>query len=474
MSAIDRYDLAVLGSGEAGKYLAWTLSKSAHRTVLVERSMVGGSCPNVACLPSKNIIHSAKVASLARRGTEFGLELSSLATNMAGVQDRKRRMVDALIKVHLDRYEASGVELIMGHGRFVAPKTIGITLNGGGERVITADRVILSLGTRASVPTVPGLADASPMTHVQALDLERVPPHLVVVGGGYVGLELTQAIRRFGSRVTVIERGPQLASREDADVGAALLELFRDEGIDVMLNATLTAVEGRSGEHIRVHVEHAEAGHVIEATDLLIAAGRTPNTDGIGLELAGVEVDARGNIVVNERLETTAAAVWAVGDCAGSPQFTHVAFDDFRIVRDNLSGGDRTTRERLVPFCMFTDPELARVGLNETEAKRRGVSYRVATIPMAAVLRTRTLSEPRGFIKMLIEEASDRILGFSAFGAEASELMATVQTAMLGHLPFTVLRDALFTHPTAAEGLTVLLADVVSREQNPTPRHLAP
>ena len=213
---------------------------------------------------------------------------------------------------------------------------------------------------------------------------------------------------------------------------------------------------------------------MIEATDLLIAAGRTPNTDGIGLELAGVEVDARGNIVVNERLETTAADVWAVGDCAGSPQFTHVAFDDFRIVRDNLAGGDRTTRERLVPFCMFTDPELARVGLNETEAKRRGLSYRVATIPMAAVLRTRTLSEPRGFIKMLIEEAGDRILGFSAFGAEASELMATVQTAMLGHLPFTVLRDALFTHPTAAEGLTVLLADVVSREQNPTPRHLAP
>ena len=271
MSAIDRYDLAVLGSGEAGKYLAWTLSKSAHRTVLVERSMVGGSCPNVACLPSKNIIHSAKVASLARRGTEFGLELSSLATNMAGVQDRKRRMVDALIKVHLDRYEASGVELIMGHGRFVAPKTIGKVAE---LLRSTAGWVVLSLGTRASVPTVPGLADASPMTHVQALDLERVPPHLVVVGGGYVGLELTQAIRRFGSRVRVIERGPQLASREDADVGAALLELFRDEGIDVMLNATLTAVEGRSGEHIRVHVEHAEARHVIEATDLLIAAGR--------------------------------------------------------------------------------------------------------------------------------------------------------------------------------------------------------
>jgi pyruvate/2-oxoglutarate dehydrogenase complex dihydrolipoamide dehydrogenase (E3) component len=308
---------------------------------------------------------------------------------------------------------------------------------------------------------------------VQALDLERVPPHLVVIGGGYIGLELAQAIRRFGSCLTLIERGPQLASREDPDVGAALLELFRDEGIEVMLNATLTSVEGRSGERVRVNVGHPEGACAIEATDLLIAAGRTPNTDGIGLELAGVEVDARGNIVVNERHETTAADVWAVGDCAGSPQFTHVAYDDFRIVRDNLAGGYRTTRERLVPFCMFTDPELARVGLNETEAKRRGLTYRVAQMPMAAVLRTRTLSEPRGLIKMLIEEAGDRILGFSAFGAEASEMMATVQTAMLGHLPFTVLRDALFTHPTTAEGLTVLLADVASRESDRTPRQSA-
>jgi len=474
MSAMERYDLAVVGSGEAGKYLAWTLSKAGHSTALVERRMIGGSCPNVACLPSKNIIHSAKVASLARRGTEFGLELGSMSTNMAAVQRRKRSMVDALIKVHLDRYEASGVELIMGQGRFAAPKTLAIRLNAGGERVITANRIVLSLGTRATYPDVPGLVEASPMTHVEALDLERVPPHLVVIGGGYVGLELAQAIRRFGSRLTVIERGPQLASREDPDVGAALLELFRDEGIEVLLNATVTAVEGRSGKRVRVNVEDTEAARVIEATDLLIAAGRTPNTDGIGLELAGVEVDARGNIVVNERLQTTADDVWAVGDCAGSPQFTHVAYDDFRVVRDNLAGGDRTTRERLVPFCMFTDPELARVGLNEIEATRSGVSCRVAKMPMAAVLRTRTLSEPRGFIKMLIEQASDRILGFSAFGAEASELMATVQTAMLGRLPFTVLRDALFTHPTAAEGLTVLLADVASREQNQTRRQPAP
>jgi pyruvate/2-oxoglutarate dehydrogenase complex dihydrolipoamide dehydrogenase (E3) component len=473
MSANDHYDLVVVGSGEAGKYLAWTLSKAGHRTALVERSMVGGSCPNVACLPSKNIIHSAKVASLARRGEEFGLDLGSVSTNMPAVQRRKRSMVDALVQVHLDRYESSGVELIMGQGRFVARRTIAINLNAGGERVVTADRVVLSLGTRATYPDVPGLVDAAPMTHVEALDLERVPPHLVVIGGGYVGLELAQAIRRFGSRVTVIERGPQLASREDPDVGAGLLELFRDEGIQVRLNATVTRIVGRSGQQIRVNVEDSGAAHVIEATDLLIAAGRMPNTQGIGLDLAGIELDARGYIVVNERLETTANDVWAVGDCAGSPQFTHVAFDDFRIVRDNLTGGRRTTRERLVPFCMFTDPELARVGLNEIEAQRQGVSYRLAKIPMASVLRTRTLSEPRGFIKMLIEHASDRILGFTAFGAEASELMATVQTAMLGHLSFTVLRDAIFTHPTAAEGLTVLLADVISREQDGTRRQTA-
>ena len=472
MFTIDRYDLAVVGSGEAGKYLAWTLSKAGHRTALVERSMVGGSCPNVACLPSKNVIHSAKVASFARRGTEFGLDLGSMSTNMTGVQGRKRSMVDALIKVHRDRYEASGVELIMGQAGFVAPKTVRISLNAGGERVVTADRLVLSLGTRAAYPDVPGLVEASPMTHVEALDLERVPEHVVVVGGGYVGLELAQAIRRFGARVTVIERGPQLASREDPDVGTALLKLFRDEGVQVLLNATVTGVEGRSGDQVRVNVEVGKGARVIEASDLLIAAGRTPNTQAIGLDRAGIDVDARGYIVVNERLETTAVDVWAVGDCAGSPQFTHVAYDDFRIVRDNLTGGQRTTRDRLIPFCMFTDPELARVGLNEIEAKKRSVSYRVAKIPMAAVLRTRTLSEPRGFIKMLIEEASDRILGFTAFGAEASELMATVQTAMLGHLPFTVLRDALFTHPTAAEGLTVLLTDVASCEQDRTPRQV--
>jgi pyruvate/2-oxoglutarate dehydrogenase complex dihydrolipoamide dehydrogenase (E3) component len=310
------------------------------------------------------------------------------------------------------------------------------------------------------------------MTHVEALDLERLPAHLIVVGGGYIGLELSQAFRRFGAQVTVIERGAQLAGREDPDVAAALLELFHDEDIHVLLRASVGRVEGRSGDRVRLHVDTPKGPQIVEGTDMLVAAGRTPNTDGIGLDLAGVELGARGYIIVSDRLETTAPDVWAVGDCAGSPQFTHVAFDDFRIVRDALNGGTRTTRDRLVPFCMFTDPELARVGLNESEAKASRINYRLATMPMSAVLRTRTLSAPRGFMKMLIDTDSDRILGFTVFGAEASELMATVQTAMLGQLPFTILRDALFTHPTAAEGLTVLLANVgttTSSRQTATP-----
>lgn len=459
MPTIERYDVLVIGSGEAGKYLAWTLSKDGHRTALVERALIGGSCPNVACLPSKNIIHSAKVASFVSRAADFGVGVGSFEIRMPDVQRRKREMVDALIDVHRGKYDASGVELIMGMARFVAPRTVEVELDDGRRRSLQGKRVVLSLGTRASIPPVPGLVEAAPMTHVEALDLARSPEHLIVIGGGYVGLELAQAARRLGSRVTVVEQGGQLAGREDPDVGDALLELFRDEGIDVRLHTSGSRVEGRSGAQVRLHVEGPDGTATIEGTDLLVAAGRTPNTDGIGLERAGIELDARGYVAVNDRLESSAADVWGVGDCAGSPQFTHVAFDDFRVVRDNLRGGSRTTRGRLVPFCMFTDPELARVGVNETEAAARGIDYRLATLPMSAVLRTRTLSAPRGFMKMLVDTGSDRILGFTAFGAEASELLAAVQTAMLGDLPYTLLRDALFTHPTVAEGLTVLLAD---------------
>jgi pyruvate/2-oxoglutarate dehydrogenase complex dihydrolipoamide dehydrogenase (E3) component len=463
MPEIERYEMLVIGSGEAGKHLTWTVAQAGHRTAVVERKYIGGSCPNIACLPSKNVIRSAKANWFARHGSEYGIQAGPVSTDMKGVLNRKRKMVEAEVQFHLDRFKATGSELIRGEARFVAPKTVEVHLNEGGRRIITGDRVFLDLGSRSTVPDIPGLAAAKPMTHIEALDLDRLPGHVIVLGAGYVGLELAQALRRFGSEVTVIERGRQIASAEDPDVAQALLENFTDERIEVLLETRVCKVEGLSGQNVRIVVENRDGEKTIEGTDLLVATGRTPNTQGIGLEAAGIELDARGYIKVNERLETTAEGVWAMGDCAGSPQFTHVAFDDFRVVRDNLNGGSRTTRDRLIPFCMFTDPELARVGLNESEAIRRGIPYRLAKMPMAAVLRAVTLGETRGFVKVLIDAQSDRILGFTAFGAEGSEMMAAAQTAMLGGLPYTVLRDAIFTHPTAAEGLVFLLASVPAK-----------
>jgi pyruvate/2-oxoglutarate dehydrogenase complex dihydrolipoamide dehydrogenase (E3) component len=457
MSATDTYDILVIGSGEAGKYLAWTMAGAGHRTAVVERQLIGGSCPTIACLPSKNIIHSAKVRSFTMRAAEFGVELDWAVTSMNGVQARKRAMVDSLRRLHLDRYEASGAELIMGEARFVGERTVEVRSADGGERRVSGERVFLNLGTHATVPDVPGLVAAEPMTHVELLDLERLPGHLVVLGGGYVGLELAQAMRRFGAQVTVIEQGAQLAGREDPDVGEALLQLFRDEGITVHLETEVRSVEGRSGTHVRIVTAGPDGEAIVDGTDLLVGVGRTPNTSGIGLERAGVKLTETGYVAVDDRLATSAANVWAMGECAGSPQFTHVAFDDFRVVHDNLTGGRSTTTDRLVPYCMFTDPELARVGCNESEARRRGIGYRVLTQPMAAVLRTRTLSEPRGFMKMLIAADSDEILGFTVFGVEAGELMAAVQTAMIGGVPYTALQKAIYAHPTAAEGLTFLL-----------------
>ena len=463
MPEIERYEMLVIGSGEAGKHLTWTMAQAGHRTAVVERKYIGGSCPNIACLPSKNVIRSAKANWFARHGGEYGIKSGPVSTDMQGVLNRKTKMVEYEVQFHLDRFKATGAELIRGEARFVAPKTVEVHLNDGGRRMVTGDRVFLDLGSHAAFPDIPGLAAAKPMTHIEALDLDRLPEHVIVLGGGYVGLELAQALRRFGSQVTVIERGRQIASAEDPDVAQALLQNFTSEGIEVLLETRVQKVEGLSGQKIRIAAENSLGEQTIEGTDLLLATGRTPNTQRIGLELAGIELDARGYIKVNERLETTAEGIWAMGDCAGSPQFTHVAFDDFRVVRDNLNGGSRTTRDRLIPFCIFTDPELARVGLNESEAKRRGIGYRLAKMPMAAVFRAVTLGETRGFVKMLVDAESNRILGFTAFGAEASEMMAAVQTAMLGGLPYTVLRDAIFTHPTTAEGLNSLLATVPAK-----------
>jgi pyruvate/2-oxoglutarate dehydrogenase complex dihydrolipoamide dehydrogenase (E3) component len=462
MSQPEHFEMLILGSGEGGKYLAWHMAKSGHRTAVVERKLIGGSCPNTNCLPSKNEIWSAKVADLVHHAARFGMVTGSTVVDMKRVLARKRDMVDGLIAMHLDRYKASGAELIMGTGRFIAPKTIEVKLNDGGTRVLTGDRVVLNLGTHATIPDIPGLAAGAPLTNVETLELDRLPDHLIVLGGGYVGLELAQAYRRFGSRVSIVEAGPQLAGREDSDVAAAILEMLRDEGIVVHLGGKVLRVEGRSGEAVSLQIRTA-SDQTIEGSDILVAAGRTPNTDGIGLDLAGIALDARGYVAVNERLETSAPDVWAIGECAGSPQFTHVSFDDFRIISANLSGENRTKRDRLVPYCMFTDPPLARVGLSEDEAQRQGIAVRVAKLPIVAVLRSRTISETRGFMKALVEAGGDRILGFTMIGAEAGEVMAVVQTAMLAGMPYTGLRDAIIAHPTMAEGLGALFSNVPAR-----------
>jgi pyruvate/2-oxoglutarate dehydrogenase complex dihydrolipoamide dehydrogenase (E3) component len=455
--SIEHVQNLIIGSGVAGKILAWTLASQGQQTVVVERSMVGGSCPNVACLPSKNVIYSAKAISLVHPTRGLGVVTGSIRADMAGVARRKWRMVNELVEMHLARYRASGADLIMGEARFTEPKTVRVTLNAGGTRSLRGERVFINVGTRASIPDVPGLATAAPLTHVEALNLERLPEHLVILGGGYVGLEFAQAMRRFGTRVTIIQHGPRLLKREDPDVADALLELMKEEGIEVLLRAEVLHVTGRSGTGIVLRVRSEGTERTLQASDILVAVGRTPNTDRLDAARAGVELDARGYVRVNDRLQTTAADVWATGECAGSPQYTHVGEDDCRIVLDNLPGGSRTRRGRLIPYCLFTDPELAHVGLTESEARAQGVSYRIARMPMAKVLRTHTLSETRGFVKALIG-ADDRLLGFTAFGAEASELMAVAQTAMLGGIPYTVLRDTIWAHPTAAEGLLGLFA----------------
>ena len=460
MSKPERYEALVLGSGAGGKLLAWHLAGSGRRTAVVERKWIGGSCPNVNCLPSKNEIWSAKVADFIHHAANFGIAAGSLAIDMARVRQRKREMVDGLVAMHLDKYRASGAELIMGTGRFIAPKTVEVRLNDGGTRILAGDRVFLNVGTRATIPPIPGLADAAPLTNIELLEIDRLPGHLIVLGGGYVGLEFAQAYRRFGSDVTVIEHGPQLLSREDPDVAEEVRRILAAEKIDVLLATDVLRVEGRNGESVRLRVRAPNGERTIAGSDILVAAGRTPNTSGIGLDVAGVQLDSRGYIKVNDRLETSAPDVWAIGECAGSPQFTHVSEDDFRIIRDNLAGGKRGTRDRLVPYCLFMDPPLARVGLSEREAMQRGIAVRTANLPMTEVLRTRTTGESTGFMKVLVEAAGDRILGFTMIGAEAGEVMSAVQTAMLGGLPYTVFRDAILTHPTMAEGLNGLFAAI--------------
>src|ERR1700689_3936586 len=387
MATVDTYDALVLGSGEAGKSMAWDLGGTGKRVAVIEQRYVGGSCPNIACLPSKNIIHGASIAHTVATSEALGTRVTR-NVSMREVQARKRTMVEGLIQTHLNKFAASGCELVMGRGSFIAERTLEVPLNGGGTRTLRGEQVFLDVGAFATLPALPGLAEAATLTHVELLDLDTLPEHLLILGGGYVGLELAQAMRRLGSRVSVVEHNERLLPREDVDIADGIRDLLEDEGVAIITSADVDRVSGRSGDRVALHAMVGGSQKIIEGSHLLVALGKSPNTNGIGLERAGIKLTPSAYVSVNDSLETTAPAVWAMGDCAGSPAFTHMAFDDFRIVRDNLAGGQRSTAGRQVPSCLFIEPELARVGLNEIDAKRQGVPYRLAQLPVWPILRT--------------------------------------------------------------------------------------
>jgi pyruvate/2-oxoglutarate dehydrogenase complex dihydrolipoamide dehydrogenase (E3) component len=458
MAAIDVYDILVLGGGKAGKTLAMDQARAGKRVAVVEAGMIGGSCINIACIPTKALVRSAEVADTVRHAGAFGAGGGDVRVDMRRVASRTAEVVADMVDFNRRAFTASGFELVIGWGRFVAPRVIEVETAAGARR-LTGERIYLNLGTRAAIPPVVGLREAGPLTHVEALKLDVLPAHLLVVGGGYVGLEMAQAFRRLGSSVTLIERGPRLAAREDDDMAAAIQDLFIADGIELAMGAELAAVEGRSGDQVTVALSD---GRCLSGSHLLVAAGREPMTRDIGLEIAGVGLDARGFIRVDERLQTSAADIWALGEVAGSPMFTHVSLDDYRVAKSGITGGGRTTKGRLIPSCLFIDPEFARVGLSENGAKQSGLAYRLARLPVDVIPRARTLSKRIGLMKAIVAADSDQILGFAMLGAQAGEVMAVVQMAMLGGLPYTALRDGILTHPTMAEGLNMLFGSILS------------
>jgi len=456
MNNIEKFDFLIFGGGKAGKTLAMEQAKAGKKVAVVEAGLIGGSCINVACIPSKTLIRSAEVAHTIRNTAEFGIEVDSVRHSIDLVRDRTARVVAEMVATNQAGFNASGFDLILGWGRFIAPKTIEVQTENG-VRTLTGGQVFINLGTIADIPDVPGLADADPITHVDALKLGELPTRLIVIGGGYIGMELGQAFRRLGAEVTIVERGPRLAPREDADVSEAILKILNSEGVEVALSAYDLTVSGRSGDRVTVHCAD---GRSFEGSHILVASGRKPRTANIGLELAGVEVDERGFVKVDDRLRTSAPDVWAMGEVAGTPMFTHASLDDYRIVKSAMSGGDRTTKDRTIPYCVFIDPEFARIGKNETDMAKDGVDYRVAELPMDVIPRARTLSLRKGFMKAIVARDSDIILGFSMLGVNAGEVMSVVQVAMQGGLPFTALRDGIFAHPTITEGLNMLFANL--------------
>jgi len=460
MTEIQRYDAIVIGSGQAGTPLSKTLAQGGRRTALIEREHVGGSCVNVGCTPTKTMVASARVAYLARRAGDYGVQTGAVAIDMAKVRQRKRDIVQSFNGGSVRSVQrTSGLDLLMGEARFSGPKSVEVRLNGGGSRVLTADLIFINTGARPRIPSIPGLERVPFLGSTSIMELDTVPEHLLVIGGGYIALEFGQMFRRFGSRVTIIQQAAQLLAREDPDVAEEVTKILREDGVDVLLQAQTERV-GRAAEGaiaLTVRTPQDAEPRVLSGSHLLVAAGRVPNTESLNLATAGVQTDAWGYVTVNERLETAVPGVYCLGDAKGGPAFTHISYDDFRIIEANLlRGGDARTTGRLVSYTVFMDPELGRVGMSETEARSQNRPIRVYKMPMRWVARALETDEPRGFMKVVVDADSGQILGCAILGITGGELMSMVEIAMMGRLPYTALRDAIFAHPTLAESLNNL------------------
>ncbi len=457
----ERYDAIVIGSGQAGKPLALSLAKAGRKTAIVEREHVGGTCVNVGCTPTKTMVASGRVAYLARRAGDYGVRPNPVQVEMAKVRQRKQTIVDSFRNSGQRQLEKTeGVDLLFGEASFTAQKMIAVRMNSGGTRQLAADTIFINTGGRPAKPSVAGLDICSTLDSSSIMELDMLPAHLLVLGGGYIGLEFGQMFRRFGSEVTVVQRSKQLLGREDPDVAEEVAKILREDGVEVLLETqTLRAEQADATIRLTVRTQNGE--RTLSGSHLLVAAGRVPNTDALNLSAAGVKMDKGGFVQVNERLETNVSGIYALGDVKGGPAFTHISYDDFRIVRTNLlEGSNATTNGRLVPYTVYIDPQLGRVGLSETEARAQGRHIRVAKMPMAYVARALEMDEPRGFMKAIVDADTNQILGYTALGVEGGELMSMVEIAMMGKVPYTALRDGIFAHPTLAEALNNLFAAV--------------
>jgi len=455
----ERYDAIVIGAGQAGTPLAGALAGAGRRTALVERTHVGGTCVNEGCTPTKTMVASARVAYLARRAADFGVRTGPVSVDLARIRQRKRDIV-ASFRGGSERRLASTprLDLLPGEARFVDARTVEVGVNGTARRLV-AEQVFVNAGARPGPVAVPGLAGPRVLDSTSIMELDVLPRHLLVLGGGYIGLEFAQMFRRFGSEVTVVHRGAHLLSREDDDVADAVRDILVEDGVTVALGTTARQAITHDGA-FRVELEGPEGGRTAEASHVLVAIGRVPNTDALGLDAAGVRTDARGFITVNDRLETSAPGVWALGDITGGPAFTHTSYDDFRILRNSLLGGDagRSVSRSVLPYTVFMDPQLGRVGLTERDARGRGREVLIAKMPMSYVARALEMDEPRGFMKAVVDAKTERILGAAVLGVEGGEVMSILQVAMMGDLRWPVLRDAVFAHPLLAESLNNLFA----------------